>query len=496
MRVPLLLLLGALLLQAAWVLTLPPFRGTDEFDHAYRAAAVAGGQWRAPGTLPQDGRGQLVRVPASLVRAAQPVCSSLPYTGRDNCYAVRPAGRGRVEVASAASTYNPLFYWVVGSVAAPFDGASALYAMRVAAALLCSAFLALAGWATTRWARTPWPLVAMVAAVTPVMLFSTSVAAPNGLEMTAALSVWTALLGLHTRRGREEHLRSLLVVATVGAVVLTTLRSIGPLWLVLIVLTALLPLGPRAVARMARVEVRTVTVGVVAVLVATLAGVGWTLTAGGTGVESFPTDVPNRLTGSLAQLPLWFLQGIAAFPRRGTAAPGLVYVLVGAVLLAVVLLGARHADRRRRLAMLAVLVVAVAVPLALTIPTIRTAGAIWQGRYGLPYHLGLTLLAGLALELSPPRHRWTVVLVPLGAAGLVVANAASVLHVLDTELRTSPLAGTSHWQPVPAPVAAALVLLGFAAWAAATASARDVRDGRDPPGPPGTTGPPHGVQVG
>ena len=37
-----------LLLQSAWVLALPPFRGTDEFDHAYRAAEVAGGEWKKP----------------------------------------------------------------------------------------------------------------------------------------------------------------------------------------------------------------------------------------------------------------------------------------------------------------------------------------------------------------------------------------------------------------------------------------------------------------
>jgi hypothetical protein len=36
-RLPALLVLGALVMQAAWILALPPFRGADEFDHAYRA---------------------------------------------------------------------------------------------------------------------------------------------------------------------------------------------------------------------------------------------------------------------------------------------------------------------------------------------------------------------------------------------------------------------------------------------------------------------------
>ena len=81
-------MLGTLLMQAAWWLALPPFRGTDEFDHAYRAAAVAGGQWRPSGEIAAHGRGELVTVPRSLVSAAEPVCSSYPYTGHDNCHPV------------------------------------------------------------------------------------------------------------------------------------------------------------------------------------------------------------------------------------------------------------------------------------------------------------------------------------------------------------------------------------------------------------------------
>ena len=36
---------GFLLLQAAWMLTMPRATGIDEFDHVYRAASVATGDW-------------------------------------------------------------------------------------------------------------------------------------------------------------------------------------------------------------------------------------------------------------------------------------------------------------------------------------------------------------------------------------------------------------------------------------------------------------------
>src|SRR5689334_13456598 len=117
------LVLGCLLMQFAWVIALPPFRGTDEFDHAYRAAEVAGGEWLSDRPMAEHGRGHLVAVPRSIVTAAHPICASYAYTGVDNCTPVRTLDDGRVLVASAASAYNPLFYWVVGIAAKPFEGA-------------------------------------------------------------------------------------------------------------------------------------------------------------------------------------------------------------------------------------------------------------------------------------------------------------------------------------------------------------------------------------
>ncbi|MEP6665706.1 MAG: hypothetical protein ABJA81_04595, partial [Nocardioidaceae bacterium] len=83
-RFPALFVLGALLLQLAWSLSLPAFTGVDEFDHAYRAAAVAHGEWRADLGPATHGRGDLVSVPKALPPAAGSVCNSYKYTGHDN----------------------------------------------------------------------------------------------------------------------------------------------------------------------------------------------------------------------------------------------------------------------------------------------------------------------------------------------------------------------------------------------------------------------------
>jgi hypothetical protein len=462
-RLPALLVLGTLLMQAAWVLALPPFRGTDEFDHAYRAAAVADGQWRSPGHEARHGRGDLVTVPRSLVAAAHPVCSSYAYTGHDNCNPATLAAGDRVQVASVAARYQPVFYWLVGSVAKPFSGVGALYAMRIAAALLCAAFVGLAASATRRWSRTVWPWVGLVVSASPVVMFSTAVVAPNGLEMCAALSLWGSLLGLLSADAAvTRHERALLVGATVSAVVLTTLRSIGPLWVALVVLTAVIPCGPRRVVALVR---RTpVMTGVCSAIVvaASLASVWWTRSSGTTALELFDTGVTNRWTATLGQVPLWLLQSIAAFPRRGDPAPGAVYVCAGLVFIVLVICGFVSAGRRWRTALAVAVGVTLAVPLVTTVLTITTAGAFWQGRYGLPYAFGTALLAAAGMDSARTARRglWLV----LGWLLLLVAQVASVVHVLQVEARTSPLAGSSSWITAPSVVVGLLTTTGFALW--------------------------------
>ncbi|MDP2775643.1 MAG: DUF2142 domain-containing protein, partial [Nocardioides sp.] len=222
---------GIMLLQVAWMITVPPFRGIDEIDHAYRAAAVAGGDWVA-GDWASDGRGWLVEVPPSLVDAAKPQCGELKYYGPDNCEPVATTGDGDVLIASAAAAYHPAFYWVIGTAASPFEGTAALYAMRIAAALLCLLFLGLAVWAIGRF-PTRWPTAALLLAMTPVLVYSTTVAAPNGLEMSVGLSLWASLLAFARDDGRVAD-RRLLVIAIASAVILGTLRLTGPLFILLI----------------------------------------------------------------------------------------------------------------------------------------------------------------------------------------------------------------------------------------------------------------------
>ena len=155
---PVLLSLGTLLLQCAWILTVPPFRGIDEFDHAYRASSVAHGHWIPDRIAAENGRGDVIAASRSIVEAAYAECNALPYTGSDNCSAIEDRGDGTVTVASAAARYHPLFYWLIGKPSMNFEGATALYVMRGVSAVMCAAFLGAAAFVLGLWSRTTWPI--------------------------------------------------------------------------------------------------------------------------------------------------------------------------------------------------------------------------------------------------------------------------------------------------------------------------------------------------
>jgi len=460
-RMALFVLLGCLLIQAAWILTLPPFRGTDEFDHAYRAAAVADGEW-----VPKDH--STVTVPEALVTAAHPVCASYEYTTAANCSPIRRKSDGRVEVLSRAANYNPVYYWLVGSAGRPFDGTASLYAMRVASSLLCSFFITLACWVTSLWARTRWPVVSVLVAMTPIVLFSIAIVAPNGLEMSAALSLWMALLGLCTQRGREKHGPFLLRVAATAAVVVATLRSLGPLWILMTTVVAVSILGRASLSGLVRRH-RTAVAGSVFVVVMAAATAGaWTRTMGTQTLTPFDMGDIDPLSSTLEQIPLWFLQGVAAFPRRSDPAPLAVYVLVGLTVLAMLSAGLRAGTRRTRIVTTGTIGVAVALPTLFTYLTIDYSGPIWQGRYGLPFHMGVTLLAGFALDRSRRARAPGSSLTALLCMILTIANAVALVHVLNGERATSPLRDSTVWLSAPAWVVVAMVAGGFVAWAIAS----------------------------
>ena len=451
---------GMLLLQLVWIFAVPPFRGSDEFDHAHRAASVARGQWVAPPEAATRGTGAWLDVPEDLVAAARPQCVELHYTTDADCVGTEQPG-DTVRIASGAGRYHPLFYALVGAPALPFDGATSLYVMRTAGALLSWVFFVLALVATRCWARTRWPYVAAVVGTTPVVVYSTVLPAPNGVEMTSAMALWCALIGLAVRRDARWDPR-LLVIGALSAATLVTRRSFGPLWCVLILATVLVAV------RVDRARLREIVVtsrGWVAMLVvlgATLGSLGWIRTAGslvvGKTEDTDPISTATKAATTLQEMVLWVLQSIAAFPLRNESTHASVYgfflVLGGALLVAAL----RSGSRRGRVGLLVACAVSLLVPGVVTFTTLETYGTAWQGRYTLPYSVGVVLLAGLLLDRRRPRVR-TDVLVG-GGLLFVVAQVASPLLVVVREREFSPGVDNGSWVLVPPVLLGLLAVLG------------------------------------
>ena len=233
---------------------------------------------------------------------------------------------------------------MIGTAARPFDGSAALYAMRIATALLSGAFIWAAARAASTWARTRWPYLGIAVACTPVALYSATIAAPNGVEIMAALSLWMSLIGLLL--ARPEHIRGLAANAAVSGAALATLRPLGPLWCLVIVGAVLVGVRaqPGRVTELLRRP--AVLAGGLVVLLGAVQGTAWVLAmdalkigSGGTG----HTSLGSRLGVGAREIPVWMLQTIAAFPLRNENTHPAVYVCYLTLFLVVVILALRSA---------------------------------------------------------------------------------------------------------------------------------------------------------
>ena len=424
-RTFLVVLAGCLLIQLAWVVSLPAFRGIDEFDHVFKAESVAHGAMAGRGPA-AHGRGQLVLARRSVVEDSSAVCASYEYTGRDNCHPVGNAGGDLVYVASAAASYNPAYYAVVGTLARPFEGYAADIAMRVVTALIAALLIAWSAVITASWARNVWPLVALVVGATPVLLYSSAIASPNGIGYAAAAVVWaTALEFVETGTMR---LRAWVVAPSV----LVVSHLTGLMWLALI-LVSVLPLLTRERLRVTITAQRRAwvlagsTLSVVAAATLTWVVVNKT-NALGPVENAFPALTGGRM---LRGQVLWALQTVAAFPLRNEQAPEAVYALWLIPFVTLVVLASFHVSRQVVASVVLVFGAWLAVPTMLTIVSYASEGLAWQGRYALPLSLGFTALAGLALSRrggDPPRPVVLVLSLPCA-----VAHAVSVASVARSE---------------------------------------------------------------
>ncbi|MFL6156781.1 MAG: DUF2142 domain-containing protein [Marmoricola sp.] len=466
---------GFLLLQLGWMLVIAPNFGIDEFDHSLRSSSVADGHW-SPGqdlVAGKDGRGYLIAVRADVARTAHAACAARSYTGKYNCTPKSDPPGDEVVIASAAGRYNPLYYAVVGNVAKPFTGEANLIAMRVTTAVLAALLFAAVVWLTVGAARTVWPLLGCLLAALPTTVYSTAIATPNGLEIIAGLGVWASLaVVVGGARGVQRRGTAYGLLA-VSVTVLANTHTLGLLWLALIGLTTVIAHGLGTTLRALLPTRRSEYAAAVLAVAGVVFELGWVLTSGVNDPSmehrTYPgSAIPYVVDGLL----LWPLQAIGAVPMRDDPAPGALYVLVITVLVVVAALVLRRTRLRSRsgLALTFVAVASFAVPAALTVQAFGQMGAAWQGRYGMPFTVGLLLLGAAVLD----GHERPVAHAPLFASvavpALVAAHLIGQISVRGTMHRDATALASIGWSAPDRLLLGVIAALALACWFSAIRS--------------------------
>jgi hypothetical protein len=448
----LLTFVAVLLAEAVWILAVPPFRGSDEVDHVFRASGVASGQVHLTRNA-EGGGGQLVWVPTEVVDAAHEQCVSRMYVTEADCAPVG-VSRGRSLVATAAGTYDPIYYAVVGVAGRPFHGSGVDYAMRAATALLCALLIGLGVGALSFAGTGRWVTLGVLAALTPEVMFSGAIVAPNGPEIGLGFLLWSALLGAVRQPSGSVSQRRLLALAGVAAVPLMFVRGLGPLWVLMDVVAVATVVGvhhTREVVTRNRACLAMVSVAVAL-------GLAWWyvwrhIAAHAAGGSGGPPVVPQWARA--LDVPLFVLQMVGAFPFREIPAPFIVYPMsFFAIVLLIAAALRRGVPSRTRGVVLVLAVATLIVPVLLSLAFMSSVGAIWQGRYILPFAIGILPLCGLVLDDAGFAPFEGKRLAALAGVLLAASQVICPYHVQQLELhRRASLADASWWH-------ASMVVLG------------------------------------
>lgn len=384
-----------------WALATPVMGVPDEPAHTiYAAAAVRGEVW-------EETQGPVTQV---TVPADWAIVGSLP-----NCFAFQPdvpAGcapaltgeqPGSAEVTTTAGRYPPAYYFYSGLPTLVADGAEAVYLMRGLTAALVAGLLASGLCSVLSLSQRLLPVLGFTLATTPMLFFFAGAVNPQGPEIAAAICLWASGAVLLRRLAEHPvedlswsnpHLRR--VLAATG--VLTLIRPLSLLWLALIVIFLLITSSPSTVLpRLLRSRpVLTALPLLVATSGATLVWIVLRDALGQQDVTEFADLPPEQaLLRSAAKANDMFAQMIGYFGWLDSPAPGWAYVVYTLTLGALAALALPRLTRGQRLAVAAVAVTVLVLPVLLELTSYRESSFAWQGRYTLPLAVGVPILLGI-----------------------------------------------------------------------------------------------------
>jgi hypothetical protein len=425
-------------LTGLWSLATPLFGSADEPAHVVRAASVARGEITGRTPRPKVLVGQtFVRLPAIYASASSHLeCFAGKPKIDASCHKFTGSETKIGSILTEAGHHPPAYYAVVGGVSRLSPTATiAVYLMRLTTAIITALFVTMAVSALRRMSVPRSVLVGLAVSLTPMVLAFGSVVTPSALEIAAGIATWACGLVLvsEMRDGKEAD-RGLVTQLGIAASALVLARQISMLWLALIGVILAALLGKEALRRLFRAT--TARVWAVVVALCTSTQIAWIAFAHGLDLSVPPAlkielSTPEIVRETVSRVPMFFVEMLGNLGWIDTRLPRLSYILLTAALTSLVLFAMATGTRRYVLAMLVAIVVTVVVPIVLESWQATDYGFYWQGRYTLPFAVGVPLLAVFALQSHGGRRllRGGLFVPALGSL-LIVANLLAFYQAL------------------------------------------------------------------
>jgi predicted membrane protein DUF2142 len=467
----------------AWAIETPLLAGTDEASHAIRAEALVRGQLVGDGLVKVGGIpiATSVRVPEAFRHANRSDCFVLNQNRTPTCAPAFTGGHRLIRAITNQYRSPPAYYAIVGLPTLVLPAAAGVYAMRLLSAIASAALLASALLSALRLRHGGLVATAVLAAATPEALHLGGLVNSNGLEIAAAICVWSTVAAILL--GPSEPNQRLVARAGVSLVVLILARGLSPLFAVFAVLVIVgLAQRDRLVLLARRHDVRA---WLGASVVSGLAAAAWLLYI----KVDYPLNRPGSgLVHAIDQTPVYLRQAVGVFSFRSTGVfnqqdislPAVVYVGWALAITLLVVVALPLASRRGVTALVIVTGSAFALPVLVDGLSIPPIGVPWVGRHGLPLLVGIPILAAAIATSSARSSQHTKLLKRVGVSVLAVVVVAHVVAFGAAVQRWAVGgAGTANpigflfdprWSP-PVPSAVLLLLFlggvgGLAAFAA------------------------------
>lgn len=470
--------LGVGTMICAWSFATPIGAAPDEPAHIATAVATVHGQFDEPTQLSAFGPLASVRVPGWAADSIVPcwvkadVVNRTAQTGIVGACSDTLSTSTKPSIAPTQfSNSPPLYYLVTGLPSVFLSGPPAMYAMRLVSSLLNAGLVALGISLLIRYHPRRTPLVGVLIALSPMVLFLLAVVTSSSFEISCGFATWCGALCI------VEHPqlpRPLAIWTAVAAVLLIVSRPTSPLDAGIITVVSAVLIGWLGLRR--RVN-RSLVPLWSSVLAAVIAAGSFLVVVGPPPVLGLaphhPASLLSNMWTTLRLTGVRLRQCIGNFGWLDTPVPTWVVVVWTACVAGLTAFAlALSAPCRRALPVLALLI--LAMPLALESPTINRLDVWWQGRLWLPVAVGFPLVASTFIW-RPRRHghrrtgrQWVTPTITLGVGlVLLVAQVASFERALTRyEVGLGVRAGTpTVWLP---PGGHDLVVVAFVVGAVVT----------------------------